>query len=228
MAILIAVSVGAARYVNGLTFQKAWEDQKDFFAQAYLACPTNKNRHSGDHNRSAILSVFFGRFFFYRSLNMIYAPNLHENPIPYQMILAASPQMNSMPELIQDQEINRTSRVFEFIGNTSDMVAVYMPDQGCLKVISPDTDPKSFQSGRYADLWANMIKLSILNRIETNAERGAAIQILWGSLHKHLVLLLSTSRTGPNRKISGMRWLHSLKRQKPVVLDLQSQVSGFH
>jgi hypothetical protein len=77
--------------------------------------------------------------------------------------------MLSMPELIPDQEINRTSRVFNFIGNTSDMITIYQPEQGCLQVISPDTDPKSFQHDQYAHLWAKLIPLSDLSRIETEA-----------------------------------------------------------
>ena len=167
MAMLIAVSVGS-NYVNGLTFQKAWEDQKDFFAQLTWRAP-QINTGTVVITTDLPFSQYFSGGSLTAPLNMIYAPNLHENPIPYQMILAASPQMNSMPELIPGQEINRTSRVFKYIGNTSNMITVYMPDQGCLQVLSPDTDPKSFQSSRYADLWGDMIKLSNLSRIDTEA-----------------------------------------------------------
>lgn len=167
VALIIGLSVDA-NHMNGLAFQKAWEDQRDFFAQLVWRAPQIKPG-------TVVITpdVPFEQFFSGTSLtaplNMIYAPELHDNPIPYQVILASSIQMNSMPDLLPDQPINRPSRVFRFIGNTSNMVTVYMPAQGCLKVVSPSTDPNAFTSSGRFELWTKLIPLSNLARIDTDA-----------------------------------------------------------
>src|SRR5690606_7439313 len=129
-----------------------WNQQSDFFAQLTWRAPKI--------TPGTVLitpDVPFGQYFSGLSLtaplNMIYAPKMSENPIPYQMMLAGTPQMDDMPDLKADQEINRTARVFHFVGNTSDMIAFYQPNQGCLQVLSSETDSNSFQSNRYDELW---------------------------------------------------------------------------
>jgi hypothetical protein len=169
--VLIALIIGfsvEANHSNGLVFQKAWEDQKNFFTQLAWRAPQIMPG-TVVITTSLPFELYFSGGSLTAPLNMIYAPELQDNPIPYQVILAGSMQMNSMPELIPDQPIERFSRVFRFIGNTSNMITLYMPVQGCLKVISPDTDPKSFQYDRYLDLWGDLIQLSNLSRIDTKA-----------------------------------------------------------
>ncbi len=158
-----------ANFINGLSFINAWNQQTDFFAQLTWRVPQIKP--------GTVLitpDVPFEQYFSGGSLtaplNMIYAPELSENPVPYQLILAGSLQMETMPELIPDQEIDRTPRVFNFIGNTSDMITIYYPDQGCLQVLSPETDPDSFQLHQQTDLWEKLIPLSNLNRINTESD----------------------------------------------------------
>ena len=170
VALLIALSIGA-NYTNGLEFKKAWDDQKEFFAQLTWRAPQIE---PGTMLISTVLpfDLYFSGTSLTAPLNMIYAPDLDENPIPYQMVLAATPQMNTMPELLPNQDINRTSRVFTFIGNTSDTLTVYLPEKGCLKILSPDTDPRAFQADRYADLWKSIIPLSDLSRIDLTAPRA--------------------------------------------------------
>lgn len=170
-ALLIALSIGV-NYLNGLEFQKAWERQKDFFVQLTWRAPQIT---PGTVLIAADLpfSLYFSGSSLTAPLNMIYAPDLADNPIPYQMILASSPQMLSMPELKPNREIDRTARVFHFVGNTSDTLTLFVPENGCLKVLDPNTDPKSFRSDRYADLWADIIPLSNLSRIEVEAPIAA-------------------------------------------------------
>ncbi len=170
VALLVALSV-AANYTNGLEYKKAWDDQKEFFAQLTWRAPQIE---PGTVLISPVLpfDLYYSGTSLTAPLNMIYAPDLDDNPIPYQMILAATPQMNTMPELIPNQEIDRYQRVFNFIGNTSDAIAIYSPDKGCLKLLSPDTDPRAFQSDRYAELWKSIILLSNLDRIDLTAPRA--------------------------------------------------------
>lgn len=167
VAIIIAFSVGA-NVVNGFTFKKAWDEQKDFFTQLTWRAP-------GIEPGTLLLSttlpfdLYFSGPSLTAPLNMIYAPELKDNPIPYQILLAATPQMETMPDLVPDRSINKEARVFRFIGNTSDSIVIYMPPEGCLHVIGPETDKKSFEEYRYAWIWERIIPLSNLDLIKTNA-----------------------------------------------------------
>lgn len=168
LALIIGLSI-EANYVNGLAFINAWNQQTNFFTQLTWRAPQIKP--------GTVLitpDVPFGQYFSGPSLtaplNMIYAPDLSENPIPYQLMLAGTPQMDDMPDLIPDQKIDRTSRVFNFIGNTSNMIAFYQPLQGCLQILSSDTDLQSFESNRYAEMWQKLIALSDLSLIDTKAQ----------------------------------------------------------
>jgi len=180
VALLIALSIGA-NYKNGLVFKKAWDDQKEFFAQLTWRAPQIE---PGTTLISTILpfDLYFSGPSLTAPLNMIYAPDLRDNPIPYQMILAGTPQMNTMPELLPNQDIHRSERVFTFIGNTSDIILIYDPQVGCVKLLSPDTDPRSFQADRYSELWKAMIPLSDLNRIDTTASRAELPARYFGKL----------------------------------------------
>ncbi|MDI9531393.1 MAG: hypothetical protein WBJ23_02685 [Anaerolineaceae bacterium] len=170
IAILLALSIGA-NYLNGLEFKKAWDEQKDFFAQLTWRAPQIE---PGTVLLSTVLpfDLYFSGTSLTAPLNLIYAPDLRENPIPFQMILTATPQMNTMPELLPNQVINRRQRVFSFVGNTSDAIVVYSPQKGCLKLLYSDTDFRAFSSDRYADLWKSIIPLSDLDRIDTEASRA--------------------------------------------------------
>jgi hypothetical protein len=170
LAFILGFSI-QANYINGQSFINAWNQQTDFFAQLTWRAPQIKPG-------TALITpdLPFEQYFSGGSLtaplNMIYASELSENPIPYQLILAGSLEINTMPDLIPDQEIHRTrtSRVFNFFGNTSNMVTFYQPQQGCLQVLSPETDPDSFILHRHADLWKKLIPLSNLNRINTESD----------------------------------------------------------
>lgn len=168
LALLIAFSIGA-NYTNGKTYEKVWEEQKHFFAQLTWRAPHIKPN-------TVLISTLlpFDLYFSGPSLtaplNMTYAPDLRENPVPYQFVLVSSPQIETMPDLVPNQVINRTQRVFQFIGNTSDMLVVYAPEQACMKIISPETNPLIFKGDRYFSKWRAIIPLSNLALIDTEAK----------------------------------------------------------
>ena len=170
-----------ANYVNGIAFIDAWNQQADFFAQLTWRAPQIETGTD-----LAIGNVPFGQYFSGPSLtaplNLIYAPDLHENPVPYQLMLSGTPQMESMPDLIQGQRIDLNMRVFRFIGNTSDMIVVFQPRQGCLQVLSSTTPPKSFESDRYAAMWEELIALSNLDLINIKAPSAILPEEFFGKI----------------------------------------------
>lgn len=174
VAILIALSIGA-NYANALEFKRAWEDQKSFFAQLSWRVP-QLEPSTVLFTTSLPFASYYSGSSLTAPLNMIYAPEIQRETIPYQMILSVSPQMESMPVLIPNQRIDRPTRVFRFIGNTSDSLVVYKPEQGCLKILSSDTDPRAFETDEYYDSWKDIIPLSDLSRIRTG-EPGTELPV---------------------------------------------------
>lgn len=166
LALIISFSIGA-NIVNGFTFKKAWDDQKDFFTQLTWRAP-------GIEPGTLLLSttlpfdLYFSGPSLTAPLNMIYAPELKDNPIPYQILLAATPQMETMPDLLPNRSIDKKSRVFRFIGNMSNSIAIYIPPEGCLRVLPPETDIRNFQELRYAWIWERIIPLSNLELIKSD------------------------------------------------------------
>ena len=180
LALIIGLSV-QANYVNGIAFIDAWNQQADFFAQLTWRAPQIETG-------TVVITpdVPFGQYFSGPSLtaplNLIYAPDLHENPVPYQLMLSGTPQMESMPDLIQGQRIDLNMRVSRFVGNTSDMIVVFQPRQGCLQVLSSTTPPKSFESDRYAAMWEELIALSNLDLINIKAPSAILPEEFFGKI----------------------------------------------
>lgn len=166
VAIIIAFSVGA-NIVNGFTYKKAWDEQKDFFAQLTWRAPEIEPK-TIILTTTLPFELYFSGPSLTAPLNMIYAPDLKDNPIPYQFLLAATPQMETMPDLIPNQSVDRSTRGFRFEGNTSDSIAIFLPQDGCLQVLAPDTDINRFKEFRYASIWEKIIPLSNLDLIKTN------------------------------------------------------------
>lgn len=166
LALLIGISIGA-NFIVGNEYKKAWEAQKYFFSQLTWRVPQIRPG-TVLITPEVPFETYYSGTSLTAPLNIIYSPELNQNPIPYQMILAGSPQMKSMPELIPDQPIYRVSRAFNFQGNTSDMLVFEMPTRGCLQILSPSTNPQLYNNSRYAQLWEDLIKLSNLDRIVTN------------------------------------------------------------
>jgi len=167
LALLIGLSVGT-NYLTAREFKQSWEKQKDFFAQMTWRMPQIK---PGTNLVTTILpfAQYFSGTSLTAPLNLIYAPDNHDNPIPYQIVLAATAEQSQLPDLTADQVITSRLRGFIFEGNTSDMLVLYVPENGCLQVLSKDADPTQFVNDRYYSLWKEIIPLSNLSRIRTNA-----------------------------------------------------------
>ena len=167
LALLVGFSVGT-NYLVARDYKEAWENQQNFFAQMTWRMPQIAPK------TTLTTSVLpFDKYFSGASLsaplNLIYAPENQSNPIPYQLVQAASDERPLLPDLIPDQTIQSGFRAFTFEGNTSDVIVFNMPAQGCLQIVNPKLDPEAFSDNKHAALWKELIPLSNLSRIQVAA-----------------------------------------------------------
>ncbi len=167
LALLVGLSVGT-NYLTAREFKQSWEKQKDFFAQMTWRMPQIK---PGTNLVTTILpfAQYFSGTSLTAPLNLIYAPDNRSNPIPYQIVLAATAERTQLPDLAPNQSITSILRGFIFQGNTSDMLVLHAPEKGCLQVLTASADVSIFSDDRYYDLWKELIPLSNPSRIITTA-----------------------------------------------------------
>jgi hypothetical protein len=169
LALLVGLSVGV-NYLTAREYKQSWEKQKDFFAQITWRMPQIK---PGTNLVTTILpfAQYFSGTSLTAPLNLIYAPENRTNPIPYQIVLAATNERTQLPDLVPNKAINSRLRAFIFKGNTSDMLVLHAPEKGCLRVLSPNSDTSVFSDDQYFQLWKELIPLSNPSRIITNASK---------------------------------------------------------
>ncbi len=168
---LIALGVGQ-QFFNANIFRRDWEQQKQIYWQLTWRIPALKPNtvlltHQMPIDYETDLS-------FTAPINWIYAPELTPPNLPYAL-LNTEKRIGSatLPSLEPDTDISFTYRTMSFHGSTSQAVVIYMPSNGCLRVLDP--------SRGGADIYANLpdtltkaIPISDPSRIITNPDRVAA------------------------------------------------------
>lgn len=183
IALLVGLSIGA-NYLSAREYKQSWEKQKNFFAQMTWRMPQIKPE------TNLVTTILpFAQYFSGTSLtaplNLIYAPENHGNPIPYQIVLAATDERSQLPNLVPNQQITSKLRDFFFRGNTSDTLVLSVPVDGCLKVLKPSSDSPVFSDDYYANLWEELIPLSNPSRIITSAPQAILPNQYFGTIDEN-------------------------------------------
>jgi len=102
----------------------------------------------------------------------MYAPEFNPPNLPYALLNTEKRAGGSiLPSLTPNTEISFNYRTVQFHGSTSQAVAIYMPADGCLRVL----DPARGDAEVYANLpIAELIPLSDPSRIIVHPEKPAA------------------------------------------------------
>lgn len=164
--LLVALSV-SHQFNQGNSFRRDWDQQKDFFWQLSWRIPAMKPgtillTHVLPMQYESDLSIS-------APLNWIYAPKPGSRQLDtillYSTIRLGQPEL---PGLQPDLPVDVPFRTAEFRGTTSDVVVIYFPAQGCLKVLDPVYgNRKTFAALPY--LLTDAIPLSDPSRIVTDA-----------------------------------------------------------
>ena len=134
-ALLIALGIGQ-QFFNANIFRRDWSRQQEIYWELAWRIPALKPN-------TAILTDFVPIDYetdlsFSAPLNWMYAPNFHGGDLPYAMIYVNKRLgSGSLSDLKPDTAIELPYRTVTFHGSTSQAIAIYAPQNGCLRVLDP-------------------------------------------------------------------------------------------
>lgn len=134
-ALLVALSVGQ-QFFNANIFRRDWAKQQEFFQQLAWRIPAMKP------NTTLLTDVmpvdYETDLSFTAPINWMYAPNHTYTDLLYSMIYTEIRLEGGMlPALEKNREIHVGMRTIFFHGSTSQVIVIYMPKNGCLRVLDP-------------------------------------------------------------------------------------------
>jgi len=168
---MIALGVGQQFY-NANIFRRDWEKQSEIYWQLSWRIPALKPN-------TVLLTYQLPTEYepdlsFTGPINWMYAPDFKRTDnLPYALIFTEKRIGGpTLPSLDPDTKISFAYRTVNFAGSTTDAVVIYMPVNGCLRVLDPARGDMDIYS-KQPDTLVNGIPLSNLSRIITNPEKPA-------------------------------------------------------
>ncbi len=145
-AALIALGIGQ-QFFNANIFRRDWEKQKEIYWQMAWRIPALKpNTVILTHQMPIDYETDIS---FTAPINWMYAPNYTRGNLPYLMLYTEKRIGGStLPSFAPNTPITFPYRTVTFYGNTSQAIVIYMPKNGCLRVL----DPKRGDVQTYAKL----------------------------------------------------------------------------
>jgi hypothetical protein len=167
---LIALGIGQ-QFFNANIFRRDWLQQRDIYWQMAWRMPAlEANTVLLTHQMPIDYETDLS---FTAPINWMYAPNYTRSDIPY-MLLYTEKRLGgvTLPALEKDIAIRYPYRIVNFNSNTSNAVVIYMPQNGCLRVLDPQRGDLVIYS-HLPDSLTNAIPLSDTSRIITNPSQPA-------------------------------------------------------
>ncbi len=167
IAFLIALGIGQ-QFFNANLFRRDWQRQQDIYWQLAWRIPALQPN-------TAILTDFVPIDYetdlsFTAPINWIYAPDVKPPDLPYAMIYANKRLGGAaLADLKPGTAIQLPYRTLTFHGNTSQSIAIYAPQNGCLRVFDPAFNDAETYS-KYPDSLNALVPFSNPSRILANAQ----------------------------------------------------------
>lgn len=174
-ALLIAVSIGQQFY-NANSFRRDWAMQQQLFWQLAWRIPamqpgTALLTHELPLDSETDLSVS-------AAINWMYAPEYTRSDLPYALFYTEKRLGGpSLPSLLPNTDITMGLRRVSFHGTTSQVIVIYMPRDGCLRVLDPRLGDESTYD-RQSHHLVDAIQLSNPDLILTNSNYTAQLPFL--------------------------------------------------
>ncbi len=169
-AAIIALGIGQ-QFFNANIFRRDWEKQKDIYWQMTWRIPALKPNtvlltHQMPIDYETDLS-------FTAPINWMYAPDYTRANLPYILLYTEKRLGGStLPSFEPNTKISYPYRTVTFSSSTSQALVIYMPANGCLRVLDPSQgDIKIY--AKLPDVLTNAIPLSDPSRIITNPNSPA-------------------------------------------------------
>jgi hypothetical protein len=144
-ALLIAMGIGQQFY-NANIFRRDWLTQQKFYSQLAWRIPAME---PGTLLITDQLPVDYETdLSFSAPINWIYAPEYTRSPVPYGLIYTEKRLGGSLPSLKPGEEVNVYLRTVSFAGSTSKAIVLFMPENGCLRVLGSAWNDEITYSGQ--------------------------------------------------------------------------------
>jgi hypothetical protein len=169
-AVIIALGVGQ-QFFNTNIFRRDWVKQGEIYWQMAWRIPAlEPNTVLLTHQMPIDYETDNS---FTAPINWMYAPEYTRSDLPY-MLLYTEKRIGgaTLPALEKGIEINYPYRTVDFKSNTSQAVVIYMPRNGCLRVLAHNRGDEVTYS-REPDVLTKAIPLSDVSRIIPNPESPA-------------------------------------------------------
>jgi len=116
-------------------------------------------------------------------INWMYAPNYKRSNLPYALFYTEKRLGGvSFPSLEPNTEISLPMRRVSFQGSASQVLVIYMPKNGCLRVLDPErSDDVTY--GKQSRFLVNAIPLSDLSNIMLDSDQTVRIPFLMEPEH---------------------------------------------
>ncbi len=163
-AILLGLAV-VSQFDTARLYRQNWKSQGELFWQLHWRAPYIEPGTTVLTDNLPIYLFSSGQSLT-APLNLIYGNQLNNHEIPYALIMMSSPQAEVIPSLMPGQEIEYNFRSLYFHGNTSRVLVVSQPPNGCVRVYSPGDSIYEFTGERYEQFWKEAVPLSNLALIK--------------------------------------------------------------
>jgi hypothetical protein len=138
LAALLALGIGQ-QFFNANIFRRDWSRQNAIYWQLAWRIP-DLQPHTAILTQQMPLD-YETDLGMTAAVNWIYAAELTPPDLPYAVLYTEKRLGGeALPQLRPGVSIRLPFRTMEFVGNTSQVIAVHVPEDGCLRVFDPDFD----------------------------------------------------------------------------------------
>jgi hypothetical protein len=169
-SILISLGIGQ-QFFNANIFRRDWEDQRNIYWQMTWRIPAMQPNTVLLTDQMPI--DYETDLSFTAPINWMYAPKYTRSDLPY-ILLYTEKRVGgvTLPSLDPQVRITYPYRTVRFNSSTSNVVTIYMPRNGCLRVLDPARGDIEIYDGLAETLTAAIL-LSDPSRIITDTENPA-------------------------------------------------------
>jgi len=178
-SLLIALAIGQ-QFFNANIFRRDWLKQQEFYSQLAWRIPALE---PGTLLITDQLPVDYETdLSFTAPINWIYAPEYTRSKVPYALIYTEKRLGGSLSSLKPGEPVNVYLRTAGFNGSTSQAVVIYMPENGCLRVLGSQWNDEYTYGGQSKYL-VKAIPLSNPDQIKVNSNDTPKLPFLPEAKH---------------------------------------------
>ena len=173
-ALLIALGIGQ-QFFNANIFRRDWAKQQEIYWQLAWRIPSLQ---PGTVLLTDQMPIDYETdLSFTAPVNWMYAPGYKRANLPYALLYVEKRLGGSLTSLEPDMNVRLSFRTVDFVGSTSQAIVIYMPRNGCLRVLDPAWgDEITYE--RQSRFLVDAIPLSDPARITINSDKTAKLPFL--------------------------------------------------